>query len=540
MKKFFSLLLVLGMVAAMFFTFFNKGSNLLSNPSPIGLDLSTYLLNGAQDSTQFIESVTALGVSTIKIAIPWQEVEQSAGLFTWSVNPQGTQVDLRDLINRLDQKGFSITVILEGFPSYLQYENLSEESIASTYLESWERYVKAAVAQFGDAVDAWQIGQSVNLPFELQDQSIAAAVLASPSTYAERLKLASSAIKEADSSDLVILGGISSDTGNCINQPSAFLNSINTLEAWDAFDVIGIDLDTYSISPEGKYMYQTYDTVSGTCLTSAEGGFNLADIIALVDAAGSLYGEKPIWITSLGWQEDDLSAIASERGTLPDVVRADFLSRASVMLLGKNHVEKIFWQYADTDSTAESSFGLFTRQVFKNLSDSLQGFLSAADASNTLNGYYQYRLTVSGMVDIFVWRAYGGDEFLPFTLQNVDGYQLEAFSLDADSIKNGKGTALTVSKSGETAFLLSERPVLVKATPTDLQERLSLYAQNFFTSAGQSLKNSAEGILESQKEKASQEVEDWVDEQKESLFTMLKESFLKWLNEALNLEKFTQ
>jgi len=54
-------------------------------------------------------------------------------------------------------------------------------------------------------------------------------------------------------------------------------------------------------------------------------------------------------------------------------------------------------------------------------------------------------------------------EFLPFTLQNVDGYQLEAFSLDADSIKNGKGTALTVSKSGETAFLLSERPVLVKA-----------------------------------------------------------------------------
>jgi len=42
------------------------------------------------------------------------------------------------------------------------------------------------------------------------------------------------------------------------------------------------------------------------------------------------------------------------------------------------------------------------------------------------------------------------------------------------------------------------------------------------------------------KKKASQEVENWVDEQKESLFTMLKESFLKWLNEALNLEKFTQ
>jgi len=58
--------------------------------------------------------------------------------------------------------------------------------------------------------------------------------------------------------------------------------------------------------------------------------------------------------------------------------------------------------------------------------------------------------------------------FLPFTLQNVDGYQLEAFSLDTDSIKNGKGMELTISESGETAFMLSERPVLVKAIPTDL------------------------------------------------------------------------
>ncbi len=540
MKKFFSFLLVIALLAAVLYVFLNKGSTVISSPSPIGLDMSNYLLNGAQNSDQFVDTAVELGVSTLKIAIPWQEVEQSAGLFTWSINPQGTQIDLSDLINKLDQQGFSITLILEGFPSYLQYENLSEESIASSYLESWERYVKAAVAQFGDTVNTWQIGESVNLPFELQDQSIAAAVLASPSTYAQRLIIASSVIKAAASSDLVILGGISSDTGNCINQPSAFLNSINTLEAWDTFDVIGIDLNTYSIAPEGKYMYQTYDTVSGVCLTSAEGGFNLADVMALVDAAGSQYGEKPIWITTLKWQESDLSTIATERGTLPDVVRADFLSRTSVMLLGQHNVERIFWQYADTDSTAESSFGIFSRQVFKNLSDSLHGFRSSVNVSDVLNGIYQYRLTTSVMVDIFTWRGYGGDEFLPFTLQNVDGYQLEAFSLDTDSIKNGKGMELTVSESGETAFMLSERPVLVKAIPTDLQERASLYAQGLVTSAGQSLKSSANEIVESQKEKASQKVEDWVDEQKESLFSMLKESFMEWLDKTLNLEQLTQ
>ena len=46
--------------------------------------------------------------------------------------------------------------------------------------------------------------------------------------------------------------------------------------------------------------------------------------------------------------------------------------------------------------------------------------------------------------------------------------------------------------------------------------------------------------IESQKEKASQKAEDWVNEQKESLFTMLKESFMEWLDNALNLEQFTQ
>ena len=538
MKKIFSLLLVLALLAAVIYVFVVKNPTRLSSPSPIGLDMSSYLLKGAQDSTQFIDSVSALGADAIKIAIPWENVEQSAGLFTWYLNPNGTQIDLSDLVQKLDQKGISVTVILEGFPPYLQYENLSEENVASVYLESWERYVKAVVAQFGDTVDEWQIGRTVNLPFEMQDQLIAAAVLSSPSTYAQRLILASDAIHEAQKNDLVILGGIGSDTGNCINQPSAFLYSINSLDAWNAFDVIGIDLDTYSIPPEGKYMYQTFDSVSGTCLTSADGGFTLAEIVALVDAVGVQYGEKPIWITSMGWSQENLSAIAEERGTLPDVVRADYLSRASVMLLGRHNVEQLFWQYPETDGALDTYFGVFSRQVFKNLSAALQGFRSSTDASDTLDGYYQYRLTTSGMVSIFVWRGYGGDEFLPFTLQDVSGYQLEAFSLDADSIKNGSGADLSADANGGTAFMLNERPVLVKAVPTDLKERVSLYMQGFAQSAGDSLKNSAEDIIEEQKEKAGQEVEEWVDEKKESLFTMLKDSFMEWLDEALNLEQF--
>ena len=115
-----------------------------------------------------------------------------------------------------------------------------------------------------------------------------------------------------------------------------------------------------------------------------------------------------------------------------------------------------------------------------------------------------------------------------------------AFSLDADSVKNGSGMELSADANGETAFLLSERPVLVKAIPSDVQERLSLQMQGVLDSTGRSLKSSAQDLIESQKEKAGQEVEAWVDEKKESLFTMLKESFMEWLDEALNVEQFAK
>lgn len=532
MKKIFHFIILAGLILTLGYAVIRFGTpSLASGSSPLGIDMSDTLLN-IQDSSQFMDTVEALGVSSLKIRIPWQEVELSADLFSWSITPQTSQIDLDALISKLDQQGIAITLVLEGFPTYLQYDNLSEENVVSTYLESWQRYVQAVVAQFGGKVDTWQIGNAVNLPFELQEQPIAAAILASPSTYAERLKIASAVIKAVRSTDTIVVGGIVSDTGNCLNQPSAFLQSLNTLDVWDDFDVIGIDLSTYASAPEGKYMYQTYDTVSGACLTSAEGGFNLAEIIALVNGVNSQYGQKPIWITTLGWAQADLTQTAAERGTLEDVVRADYLSRATLMLLGSHHVEKIFWQYGDGSSS--DSPGVFARQNFNNLSQALKGFRSSTNSSDILNGYYQYRLTTSGLVNIFVWRGYGGDSFQPYTLQNVSGYQLEAFSLDTDSIKNGQGIDLPVSENGDANFMLSERPVLVKATPTDLKERFALFTQSMAASMGDSLKKSASGFLDEQKDKASQQVEDWVDEQKDSLFEALKQSLMDWLKEAIH------
>jgi len=537
MKRLFSLLVLAGLFAGVYFVFSNGISVQPGSSTPLGLDMSSYLLTSAQDSQQFLDLVETSGASTVKLSIPWQQVELSAGLFNWSISPQGSQIDLVNLIQKLDQKGIELVLVLDGFPTYLQYESLSEQNIVENYLASWERYVKASVDQFGECVDAWQIGQEINLPFNLPDQPIAAAILASPSTYAQRLLIASEAIKNADKGDLVIMGGITSDTGNCLNQPSAFLYSMYSLDVWDAFDVIGIDLDTYALPPEGKSMYQTYDTISGACLTSAEDGFDLAEILALVNAAGSQYDAKPIWISSMAWQAADISAAASERGTLPDVVRADYLSRATILLLGSHHVENVFWQYAGQESELDEEFGVFSQQVFMNLSTSLQGYKSSENRSETGTGVYQYHITTSGEVHIFIWRSEGGDQFVPYQLAGVSGYDLEAFSLDAGSVRKGEGIPLQLDQNGSSVFMLSERPLFIRAIPSDLKERISLYTSGIFSSAGDSIKDSAQDIVDEQKDKAGQQVKEWANEQKDSLLETLKQSLMDWLKEALNLEQ---
>lgn len=537
MKRLFSLLVLAGCVAGLILVFSNGISVQPGNSTPLGLDMSSYLLNSAQDSQQFLDRLETSGASTVKLTIPWQQVELSAGLFNWSISPQGSQIDLVTLIQKLDQQGIKVVLILDGFPAYLQYESLSEQNIVENYLASWERYVKASVDQFGEYVDAWQIGQAINLPFNLPDQPIAAAILASPSTYAQRLLIASEAIKSVDKGDLVIMGGITSDTGNCLNQPSAFLYSMYSLDAWDAFDVIGIDLDTYTLPPEGKSMYQTYDTISGACLTSAEDGFNLAEIIALVDAAGSQYDAKPIWISSMAWHLEDINTITAERGTLPDVVRADFLSRATILLLGSHHVENVFWEYTLQESEMDVEFGLFSQQVFRNLSTCLQGYQGSENRSEISAGIYQYHATTSGEVHIFIWRSEGGDQFEPYQLSGVSGYNLEVFSLDAASVKKGEGISLSNDADGNSVFMLSERPLFLRAIPSDLKERLSLYTSGIFSSAGESIKDSAQNIVDEQKDKAGQQVKEWANEQKESLLESLKQSLLDWLKEALNLEQ---
>ena len=55
----------------------------------------------------------------------------------------------------------------------------------------------------------------------------------------------------------------------------------------------------------------------------------------------------------------------------------------------------------------------------------------------------------------------------------MEGYQLVAFSSDAESLKTSKGVKMGVDAGGSTALMVSERPVLISGRPSNLKEAFS-------------------------------------------------------------------
>ena len=100
------------------------------------------------------------------------------------------------------------------------------------------------------------------------------------------------------------------------------------------------------------------------------------------------------------------------------------------------------------------------------------------DLSDQDNNVYQKRFITPPSSQIFIWRGSGSDEFIPYTIHDLKTNQSEAYALDADSLEKGDGIKLTIDENDDTAIMISERPILIKAYTTDLQKKVSLYFQS--------------------------------------------------------------
>lgn len=512
------------------FTWFRTDASVLAGASALGLDdSSTWLASNSQDPKPF-DLLEAVDAGMLRVDLPWEEVGTAPGAFAWAYKSSEGYKDFNQLFARLNKRGINPVVVLSGSPSFLNNLYPQQPVAREEFLAAWDNYVRAASQQFGDSVDFWQIGANINDPagwgkviFPSADDPISSP---DPALYADMLSIAYNAIKSTQASDTVILGSLVFG-GDCAFHPAAYLQALNDLDVWYAFDTLSLELPTLSGAPETVQV----DTCSSAPIQSS--AMPLSDSIRYVSDIIQSAGAKPVWVHNLSFSPDLLAAKSAERGTLTEVIESDYLSRATAILLTSGGAEKVFWRYAPLSSTP----GAIALQSYANLSRSLGGAGERSSASKLDSNFEVASFRGRSKLAVLTWRTDGGDEALPVVIPGFEGYDLHAWSADTTSLKNKFGVELKVDAGGSTALLVSERPVLISAKPIEIKDSLTLLASDSAAQAGKGLKAKFASFVQAQKAKAAEKVGAWVDEQQQSLMQTLKDSFNQWLRKSLGLAK---
>ena len=512
------------------FTWFRTDASVLAGAAALGMDdSSAWLAANSQDPKPF-DLLEAVDAGMLRVDLPWNEVVSAPGVFAWAYKSDEGYKDLAQLFSRLDKRGIKPVLILSGGPSFLNSLYPQQPVMREEFLAAWENYVRAAVQQFGDNVDFWQVGADINDPaawgnviFPSADSPVSPP---DPALYTDMLKIAYNVIKSAQATDTVLLGGLVLG-GDCAFHPVAYLQALNDLDAWYAFDALSVELPALSGAPESTQV----DACAYAPFQSS--GMPVADSLRAITDFIQTAGAKPVWVHNLSFSADVLSAKAAERGTLPEVVESDYMSRATAILLAYGGADKVFWRYAPLSGTP----GAIALQSYANLASTLGGARESNGASLPGSDFEVASFRGSGRLAVLTWRKAGGDEALPAVIPGFEGYDLRAWSADAASMKNKFGVALQVDSGGSTALLVSERPVLISAKPAELKESLTLLASDSAAQAGKGLQAKFASFVQAQKAKAAEKVGAWVDEQQQSLMQTLKNSFNQWLRKSLGLAK---
>ena len=527
MRKLLIKVMCILLVAGGLVVWSRTGPAVLAVSTAVGLDDSAGYLASRMGDPRALDVVEASSAGMLRVPIPWDKVERSPGAFSWSYQDGQGNVEYPQFFSRLERRGIEPVAVLAGGPAYLSHLYPQQPVYQDQLLEAWESYLRAVVGRLGDQVDIWQIGERINDPQSWGGMVFPGQADAEsppdPVLYSEMLRRAYAIIKSADAGDTVILGSLVFG-GNCAFHPSAYLQALQDLDAWYAFDAAGIALPELDHPLEQARLDECGYTIAESS------GYNAADSLRFIS---DLAGSKPLWVTGLGFSADLLAAESARRGTLPQVVEADLLTRASAMLLAYGQADQVFWSYHPPAGQP----GIIAMQNLANLNTALVNSNMQEGAVPPQDGFETLRFRGSGKLTLLAWRVNGGDEAVPLAIQGLEGYGVRAWSADAASLKNKDGIPLQVDAGGSAALLVSERPVIISGRPSDIKQSATQIVTDQVSMAQTGLKTRMDAWLEVQKAKAADNVGSWVAKQQQSLLDMLSASFQQWLRSSLGLAK---
>jgi hypothetical protein len=265
-----------------------------------------------------VQQATALGVGWVRLFVPWNDIEPARG-----VHAQNWIAEYERVFSTLPA-GTHIILDVVGTPAW---ESGGSAGNAPPQNDAdYATLVHFLAQHWAGRVTAFEIWNE-------EDTSQWWAGAPDPAAYTRLLQAAYPAVKSADPSAVVVLGGL---TGN----DYAFLQGVYEAGGKGYFDAVGVHTDTACnvVSPE-------------TYLRDPDGRLNQDSFLAYreVHATELANGDDvPIWMTEASWRTTDATCPEGAwAGQKPEGVseeqQATFLSQAYHCLDEDSYVQVALW-----------------------------------------------------------------------------------------------------------------------------------------------------------------------------------------------------
>ena len=485
-----------------------SGSASVRRVESIGIGTSLQTGNDSDSLPLMLDQFNEAGIKWIREEIPWSEVEQAPGEFRWHYGHDMEYLDFPQMINLINARDMHLLAVLDTGPVYLQHQYPNQPINPDQLVENWANYVNAVVEKFGDSIDAWEIGGAVNDPAVwgkvVYPTVPGATAEPDPFLYTRLLSTASNIIKAHDPNDLVIAGGFSVVAQNCEWSVERFLAMINNAQAWDSFDLLGLQPDWGTFSPETKMSSNaTVNPDSGGCSIAEESTtFDLVGKIKSIQAFMQNYGEKPIWITEIGWQDNQVKATADQLGVDANQIKTNYLARSLVALINEPGIEKVFWQgYDRYDGTTIQNLDPTSQQALHNISESLSNsiqlgqYQTVSSSAGQQSITEEFRFRKNGKLILIAWNTLGGSQPVPVEFKNVDAKSVRAYATNTDSFSKKDGYVINVQPDKTFTIQLTEWPVLFIAEPENVFQEIKFSIEDRATILANAVKGIARGWM---------------------------------------------
>lgn len=246
------------------------------------------------------DAVANLGVSWVREDIHWHRVQPRPDTWDFTFSDAALRELLSRNINVLAVLGPSV-----GWATPYPGDTPDDVSYYAPDPDRFIEYVRAVVTRYHPYVHYWEVWNEPDNTHFWKPRP-------DPVAYTELLVRTSAAIKQIDPDAKILIGGFNPfDT--------TFARVVAERDGWDDFDILAIHPYVDPYGPEDG---------------------NLASATNAVRALASRYGEKPIWVTELGWSSGpgDRDSV----GYTDEEEQASYLVRA-MLLLWQSGVERSFW-----------------------------------------------------------------------------------------------------------------------------------------------------------------------------------------------------